>query len=210
MNTNLTVTVPIIEKIIKKLEKDFRKNQALILTESDLKCQLYSRLARSRKLEFAINKPIKERNINGPALHTELPWFNENLKLKIKPDISIINPTYLSIINGLTDNKLLSKECEFLFINSILFELKFVRNRNGITPSILQTIKNDVYKINALFKRIKNKLPEKFEVFFSFFVIFTKTAPNSEDMIKFMKRYNKRSYIKIILCSGNVDFNNEN
>ena len=85
-----------IENKINELSLISINNKALILTETDLQCQLYNKLNEIKELSelsqtddgFMTNK-----------IHTEISWFsdNNNDRLSIRPDITLLNSESLRI-----------------------------------------------------------------------------------------------------------------
>lgn len=94
---NFDELCPQIEQAIQETYRDFCAVPASILTESDLKCQLYGRLVRLRALRGV--RPTRTPDVLGTMVHTEVPWFDENNRLAIIPDITILEPENLSILN---------------------------------------------------------------------------------------------------------------
>ncbi len=188
-----------IIECIDDLEKSYQENQALIISESDLKCQLYLRLFNN----YGVCRENGEENIKGPAIHTELSWFNKKEKLNIIPDISIMDPNYLRIITPLHGKKLPSKNCVFYGSEAILFELKFIKFKSGITINATTKIQKDIDKIKELYEKFllnsDNRTP-----FFCYFLVFTKVNKRCKQFEDLMKE--DHPFGKVIVCSGNVVF----
>lgn len=190
-----------IERTIDQLGQDYQNTQGLILSEGDLKCLLFDRLLNIERLSE--NEPTYDPAILGGAIHTELKWYDKNKKLTIQPDISIISPNNLSILHGLTRRILPSKQFEF-HGEAIIFELKFIRDKKGITQNVLnKSIKRDYQKIMYLFERLKQeKLPD----IFCYFVIFNKTDNKCNEFCRFIRDHEEDSKYKYIYKSGKVEF----
>ena len=143
----------IIEEKIEKLGRDYEQTQGLILTESDLKYQLFRKLMQIK--ELSIPRKTEDKNIYSTAVHSDLSWFDRNGKLSITPDISIIEPGHLNILRGNTFGfKLPSKGYAFSG-SAIIFELKFVRLKKGITTHIFKKqIMRDYEKIRGLKEKL--------------------------------------------------------
>ena len=121
---------PKIEEMIRGLEKEYQKTQGLILTEDDLKCLIYQKLSAMKEL-FA-QKQTEDNNIFGCYVHTEVSWFDDNDRLTIKPDITILDPADMSILHMCKSSlRLPSKQFNFTG-KAILLEMKFIRNKTGI------------------------------------------------------------------------------
>lgn len=141
-------------------------------------------------------------------LHTELSWYDENDKLTIKPDITILEPKYLSILKGIDGIELPSKQYSFGG-DAILIELKFIRRKKGIIDKDLitppqNTIKGDIEKIKRLFRRLDNR-GASYKVF-CFFVVFNKTDKKCDAFPQLLRLVNEegRDKYKMIYATGNV------
>jgi len=200
-----------IERKIAEIEKEYQQTQGLILTENDLKCLLYKKLMQITKL----SKPIEtqDQKIYANSIHTEVSWYDKNDKLTIKPDITILEPEYLSILSKYDKYKsiklpLPNKEFSF-YGKAILFELKFIRNKKGITPKIFNNPKNsierDFKKIQELFERLKSQGGDN-DVF-CYFVIFNKTDIKCKEFEHFMGQNRHGHRYKVIYATGNVQIN---
>jgi len=197
----------IIEQKIEEIKDEYQKTQGLILTEGDLKCIIFSKLFALP--EFAEKARTKDFDICAIPIHSELSWYGEEDKLSIKPDITILDPENLSIIHGLNGVPFPSKSCHFVG-HAIIFEIKFIRDKTGITPTIFQgPIMNDFNKIKGLFDRLS--MQDGVKDTFCYFIIFNKTNKTCEEFDDFINRgqYNLpySDYFKYIYVTGNVDFN---
>ena len=148
-----------IERIIRDIEKEYRRTKGLILTEGDLKCLIYKRLASlfSNNLRpfSRFHHPIQvdhipawraetiDNGIFASSVHTEIPWYNERGTLTIRPDITILEPSHLSILHGLDKPQLPSKQAEFGG-QGIIVEIKFCRYKHGISQHFFMKIQKDL------------------------------------------------------------------
>lgn len=202
MTLNLSVKA-IIEQKITEIEREYQRTQGLILTEDDLKCLVYSKLMKITELSQRIR--TQDQQIYANSIHTEVPWYDKNNNLTIKPDITIFEPENLSILHRLWSNyRLPSKQFEF-FGDAIIFELKFIRDKKGITPRTFNDlIMKDYMKIQRLF--------EKFESqgvhvdIFCYFIIFNKSNIKCKEFDRFIEQNGQTNKHKIIYATGNVNF----
>jgi len=195
---------PIIEDKIKEIEDEFQQTQGLILTEDDLKCLLYMKLMEIPKLSKMTR--TKDPHIFANSIHTEVSWYDENKKLTIKPDITILEPKNLSILHGCYDYdaQLPSKQFEF-YGKAIILELKFIRNKTGIRNATLDgPIRKDFEKIERLFERLESQ--GKPDEVFCYFVIFSKTNTKCRDFDSFIEQNEQSNRHKIIYATGKVHF----
>jgi hypothetical protein len=194
-----------IEQKIRELEQEYQYNQGLILTEGDLKCLVYDKLMNIptiTKYTRTINK-----NIFAGAIHTEISWYDKHDKLTIRPDITILEPDKLSIVNDRTTH-LKYPYKGFIFNGSaVVFELKFIRNINGIQTTTLvgkNSITKDFEKIQGLFKRLDEQMAS--DSIFCFFIIFNKTDKKCRKFNDFFIENSISDRHKIIYATGKVNF----
>ncbi|HFK1716336.1 hypothetical protein [Bacillus cereus] len=191
----------IIDRTLKQIEREFQAVQGLILTEDDLKCLIYTNLMMIRNL----SRP--QRTNDGKyfahSIHTELSWFDEDNTLGIKPDITLLEPEHLNIIRPDIYQPLPSKQCSFGG-KSIIFELKFNRESNGITSGYFNRyIRGDFEKIQRLFEKLDYEGMGN-EVF-CYFVIFNKTNKICSEFNQFLIENRVGERYRIIYCTGNVE-----
>lgn len=194
---------PIIDKI-NKLGEQYKLSQGLILTEDDLKCQIFRILYDL----FSHDLDSFDYGIKASPLHTELRFFDKNDKLILIPDITILDPQHLSIkhslkyrlnTKGVVYYKTSKKEFEFGG-DSILLELKFCRNKNGITNTIMPSYLKDIEKL----KKLQN-LNTKNNII-GIFIVFNKTEKKCKSFDKFMIDNNNMESLFTIYNSGSVSF----
>lgn len=194
-----------IEAIIHRIESQYRCNQGLILTEADLKCLLFQQLQElfSRNKELHQWRcPTLDNGVYASPLHAEAPWYDENNKLAIRPDITILQPQYLSIMRGLIGPKLPSKQFEFSG-QGIIFEIKFCRYKSGISRSFLSSIQKDFNKTNRLREqRANNNL-------YCYYVVFNKTDNRCPEFNSFLNENREGPNHKLEYCTGLVNFQNK-
>lgn len=197
----------IVEATVEWVEAEYQRAQGMILTEDDLKVAFFRMLA-AKYPKLMKSQRTKDNGILAPMLHTELSWYNENDKLTIKPDITILEPEHLSILKGVDGMKLPSKQYSFGG-NAVLIELKFIRRKKGIIGKDLitppqNTIKGDIEKIKRLFRRLENR-SASYKIF-CFFIVFNKTDKKCEEFSQLLQSVNEegRDEYKMIYATGNV------
>ncbi|GHV37598.1 hypothetical protein FACS1894187_14740 [Synergistales bacterium] len=203
-----------IKKIIDAVGKEYHDNPANILTESDLKCLLYSKLISSPKFKKA--ELTADGEIKGVCVHTEAPWLDEEGHLAIRPDMCILQMDHLSIINferyvNVPKNRDfpvrrrdLAKQFSF-WGKSIIFELKFCRYINGLTRSFVEGIRKDYEKIEKLYEFQKSR--GYLDDVYCFFVVFNKTDrkdPSFDKLVDEIAKGNYRKHLCIVYKTGNV------
>ncbi|MDO8140841.1 MAG: hypothetical protein Q6358_05030 [Candidatus Brocadiales bacterium] len=184
---------------IQEIADLYQTNQAMILTEDDLKCVLVSKL---NELEcFSGFHKTHDETIKGTKVHCELSWFDEDGKLTIKPDITILDPSKLSILHGINFKRVPSKGFNFVG-DAIVFELKFFREKDGITQKVFdEDIVRDCKKLSKLIAKLYRPPVEHIPQ--CYMVIFSKFSSHCEDFSKFLTENNYK-HIHVIYHSGNV------
>jgi hypothetical protein len=134
-----------IENEIRDLASECKRIPGLVLTEDDLKCQLFRRLLRLLGPDQSYQS---EDGLWASPVHAEVPWFDEKNKLTLRPDITITDPSRLQV---LAPPKGHPTAKYFAFSgNSVLIELKYYRSKRGISSRSAATIQKDVEKIQRL------------------------------------------------------------
>lgn len=203
----------LIKLILHELENlahEYLKHKALILTEDDLKCHLFRRI-------YSIlpdsSKTIND-GITGHSLHSEVKFYDENSKLSLVPDLTIVSPEYISIFHSLdfqinhSSRKLLSLPSKNFEIggNAIIIELKFCRKKYGISENEIQSFKSDISKILTLQEIVKQRSKNQ-DKLYGLMVVFNKTNLGKEKFDNLVKRYENVDDLYFFYGSGEVDFN---
>ena len=187
----------ILEKVLEKLDElqsDFQENKGIILTEHDLQCLLFHKLYDL----FTHDKETDDIEIKGSPLHCEIPFFDEERKLRLRPDIAIIDPKGYSIIHSIEDRYKETPSKEFSFYgDAIVIELKFCRAKRGITK--IEGFENDFEKI----KKIKGMNSNN--RIYGIVAIFNKTDKRSKIFDEFRQEAAKfEPDIKVRYYTGNI------
>jgi hypothetical protein len=189
MPLDFNTLIPRIERVINMLAFGYRHAPGSILTEADLQGHLYGRLSRLRPLRESV--PTLDPHILGSHVHSELPWYDERGKLRIRPDITIIEPEHMSILHGLAQPvvdpfsspcrlfhkaPLPSKQCEFGG-KAVILELKFARA--GIDRAVLDKVRYDLNKVMRLFRKLDGE--GEGENVFALLIVFNKLPQRLAD-----------------------------
>lgn len=166
-----------IKKKLIELENNWKDFKGMLLSEDDVKCHLFRLLHDERK--FLDSYVTKDPDIFGTPIHTEIFFFDENGKLSLKPDITILNPQNLSIAHSVqcysnTGNSTryastTGKMFEFKG-KAIVIELTFIKNNHGITRM------KDINKIREDFEKIKRIIEINDGDVKGFIVVFSKAS----------------------------------
>jgi hypothetical protein len=87
--------ISLIETAILDLAREYLGVPGLILTEDDLKCQLFHRILQLPGMDQTYQ--TADPGVLGSRVHAEVPWFDEEDRLRLRPDIVITDPAYLSV-----------------------------------------------------------------------------------------------------------------
>jgi hypothetical protein len=89
---------PQVERVIDRTARIYQSAQGMFLTEEDLRGRLIYDL--QRLPTFRKPRPSQDRHIYATPVHAQLSWYDEDWKLSIVPDITILEPEHLSILHG--------------------------------------------------------------------------------------------------------------
>lgn len=211
MEINETLVEKIME-FLKKIEIEYQKVQGLILTEDDLKCLLFSKLYGYLQVANTI-----DTGVTASAIHSEVKFYDEEGLLTLIPDLCIVEPRHISIFhsvefkikrNHLTyEYKKLPRKSVEIGGNTIVIELKFCRDKNGINETDVETYNNDISKIKKL-QEIVQRRSSGNDKMFGVFAVFNKTNGGAEFVKSIMEAENSR--ITTFYGTGLVDFTQEN
>jgi hypothetical protein len=73
----------------------------MILSEDDLKCHLFRLLYEEERISQ--RQRTMDNDIWGTRIHTEIKFFNADIKLLDRPDITILSPKNRSILHSIQD-----------------------------------------------------------------------------------------------------------
>ncbi|RYD59142.1 MAG: hypothetical protein EOP56_02620 [Sphingobacteriales bacterium] len=194
------------------LESDYRSNQGMILTEDDLKCNLFARL----KNILPEQSPTFNPGVNGSMLHSEVKFFDEHGKLSLIPDLTIIDTRFLSIYHSIELSidhnrfegfkRYSSKNFE-IGGNAIIIELKFCRSQDGIKEGDIKSFERDIKKIKRLQKLVYERSAGN-DCLFGIFAVFNKTNACCDGLNTLIAKYDGVPDLHIVSKTGNVDFSN--
>ena len=180
-----------IELKIKELADNATINKALILTETDLQCQIYKKLSEIKKLNKFSNT---DDGFLTNKIHTEISWFSDNItdRLSIRPDITLLEPRNLRITSRFNGTPLPSKGLHSID-GGIIMELKFDRNLKTISEKNFRGIVKDIQSIETIHNRFDNNRIG-YQIY-SYLILFSK-APNSESNMQKIRRIQQELNIR--------------
>lgn len=164
-----------IENKVSELQNEATNNKALILTETDLQCQLYKNLS---EIDLLNEMSLTNDGFLTNKIHTEISWYSEDNsdRLSIRPDITLLEPENLRITSRFDGRPLPSKGLHSVD-GGIIFELKFDRNLKTISEKNFQGIVKDIQSIETIYNRFSNNGVGN--LIYSYLILFIK-APLSE------------------------------
>jgi hypothetical protein len=183
--------------VIEDVYHFFLKTPGALLTEDDLKCQLFCRLSAIS----AFSAPIVtlDQHILATSVHTEVSWFDARGKLTVKPDITILDPQHLSLLYRIGSVKAPPSK-QFHFDGSAyIFELKFVRGPKGITKAEFARIQKDFEKIERLFSKLKGDGDA--DNVFCYFVVFSRYGEVCDGWDEFCRSHYDSKHWKLLYKS---------
>ena len=192
-------TVDKLKVAIEDLAREWRDAPGLLLTEDDLKCHLMAKFAGIEDLGVAVESA--DVGVYATAVHAEIPWFDDQDQLRLRPDITITDPSKLSIRRSMQQGILLPRK-GFQFTGpSVIVELKFYRGCYGIRPTALEVIRRDVEKIELLVERARHQSPETF--LYGIVVVFGKYSGTCSEVNQFAAQ--TRDNVKVIVRSADLN-----
>lgn len=153
-------TVDKLEVSIEDLAREWRHTPGLLLTEDDFKCHLMARFADIGDLGVPVDSA--DVGVRATAVHAEVPWFDDQDQLRLRPDITITDPSALSIQRAMQQGIPLPRKGFHFTGPSVIVELKLYRGRDRIRPRSLEVIRRDVEKIERLVERARRLSPGTF------------------------------------------------
>ncbi|NOT61473.1 MAG: hypothetical protein HOP19_14745 [Acidobacteria bacterium] len=196
LNINMQ-TIQIIEEAINNLAVEFQRVPGMLLNEDDLKYHLMVKLNDIEN--FRCPSPSADENVLATSIHAEVPWFDENNALRLRPDITITDPKSLSIIRPMQTGITFPKKGVHFVGNSVILELKFYKNRKGISQSSLDTIKTDIGKIKRLVERNREVNPGAF--LYGIVVVFSRYKHGCSEIEELVSQTN--GCVRLIVRSAN-------
>jgi len=153
------VNEKLLDRVLDKIKlvgNKFERIKGLIITESDMKCQIYSELQKLVKEDSA----TADKGILGSPLHTEVAYYNPNEQNYADNfiDIALFNAKQFSINKEveikLENNQIITQQRpnkQYRTLGAaILIELKFCKKPYGIGSTVIDEVKYDFNKLKAL------------------------------------------------------------
>lgn len=210
---NLIINDLLVDRILgqlQDLEAEFQRHKALLLTEDDLKCHVFKRIHSF----IPDNSQTMDADVSGSALHSEVKFFDENGKLTLVPDLTVISPRNISIYHsvefrithkGPKYGPLPSKSFE-IGGSVVIIELKFCRDQAGITGANIQSYQEDLDKIKRLQSLVHQRSGGR-DKLLGIVAVFNKTDLGRTLFEEFSARNADVAGIKVFYGTGLVDFN---
>lgn len=156
-----------VEKAINKLQKEYKQNRGMLLTEGDLECHSFNKLMQEKELKGfhtsksdTINREHYGEDYKTSFIHSQVTWFKIDEKSGFEVDITISEPSKMEVKNIELFEQYTSKG--FAYDGPcIAIELKFIRDiqkaklygqedylklRDKLIPAKLENIRIEKYK----------------------------------------------------------------
>jgi len=182
-----TEIVEFIRAAVQRIESRFQQVQELALTESDLKCLLY------RELSEFMGDPLHSSQVSGIPLHTELSWYDVEAGLRIKPDITILDPAGLRITD--TGTLRLPQKEGNLEGPTVIVDVKFIRTK-GVQKRNLESIRKDMAKLQQLM--------ERHDEIRAMMIVFSKTSNGYEKIESLMSEFKNERSVEWMYATSDV------
>jgi hypothetical protein len=192
-------TVDKLVAAIEDLAREWRDTPGLLLTEDDLKCHLMAKFAGIGNL--GVPAQSADEGVRATAVHAEVPWFDDQDQLRLRPDITITDPRALSIQRAMQQGIPLPRKGFHLTGPSVVVELKLYRGRDGIRPTALGGIRRDVEKIERLVERAQRLRSGTF--LYGIVVVFGKYSGTCSEVNQFAAQ--TRDNVKVIVRSAELN-----
>lgn len=201
---NIEDLFPKVIAAINRVGYRFDQYKGLIISESDLKCQIYS------ELRLLINEGSQtfDEEIKGSPIHSEVAFYNSNdsnnadmpvdLVLFDTSEFSLLKDPKFRIENGRITNGLPGKQYRTLG-DTILIELKLNKTKGGITKSFKNSVVKDIDKLDEVIQFNSQKLMK------GICVIFNKTSRYCDEFRTEVLELN-RTNIEVIYRTSNIEF----
>ena len=191
-------TVDKLVAAIEDLACEWRHTPGLLLTEDDIKCHLMAKFAGMGDLGVPVESA--DAGVRATAVHAEVPWFDEQDQLRLRPDITITDPSALSVKRAMQQWIPLPRKGFHFAGPSVIVELKLYRGRDGILPTALRVIRRDVEKIERLVERARHQRPGTF--LYGIVVVFGKYSGTCSEVNQFAAQM--RDKVKVIVRSAEL------
>ena len=192
-------TVHKLELAVEDLAHKWRDTPGLLLTEDDLLCHLMAKFAGIGDLGVPVESA--DVGVRATAVHAEVPWFDDQDQLRLRPDITITDPSALSIQRAMQQGIPFPRKGFHFTGPSVVVELKLYRGRDGIRPAALVGIRRDVEKIERLVERARSLSPGTF--LYGIVVVFGKYSGTCGEVNQFAAQ--TRDNVKVIVRSAELN-----
>ena len=142
-----------IATAVAEIEAECQLVPGLILSENDLQCLLFERLRTTLRTQNQICIQTDNEHIRASPIHTEIKIFDENLRLILRPDIIVMSPGSLSLVND-DEVRLIARKGFVLFGSAVFIELKFAKFPKGIDLKETNKIAGDCQKLDGIKQRL--------------------------------------------------------
>lgn len=168
-----------IEEIIDEVFNIWCTNPGYILTEADLQCILHARL--SECVYFSGFHPTNDSGVTAHRVHAEVSWFDaDNSLLKYRTDLTILNTSCLSLVNGPEQDHFRLPSKGFYFDGqAIIFEIKLNRGQGRLGANLTEKLKKDRDNLLDIINKFEGCSAQ--QSVYGFHILFDRSNGNNED-----------------------------
>ena len=201
MLTNIC-TIGDIERFVSEIERDYQSTQGLILSEYDAQCLLFAKISAHLAANNNSRAVTDDPAIYASPLHTEIKFLDENGKLLIRPDITVLDVRNISLVND-DSTRLVARKGFVFYGSAIVIELKFCKSRIGIDQRFTRSVRTDCEKISEIHQRL---YPAEEEPTFSgCVVVFSRSNRRCAAFNQLIGYYTSDPVVRVIHATGNLN-----
>lgn len=191
-----------IASCVSEIEQDYRSSPGLILSEDDAKCLLFGKIQLLLAGRGQSRGVTAQESVFASPLHTEIKFLDQNGALSIRPDITVMDTTSLSLVHsreGLNVNRK-----GFVFYGSATaIEIKFCKARQGIDSRFTSSIQRDCEKLIEIRQRLYP--PNEPATFNAVVVVFNRSSRVCQAFNDLQNQYMGAASVRIVYASANFN-----
>ncbi|MFM7424312.1 MAG: hypothetical protein ACKO7W_04845 [Elainella sp.] len=200
-------TLSDIERFVFEVQKEYQNIQGLILSEHDAQCLLFGKIQTHLLSNNFLSIPSDDTTpqIFVSPLHTEIRFLDDNNKLLISPDITILDKG-IRLIREPNEregaSKIIKSKGFVFYCSALVIELKFCKNKTGITPAFTRKIEQDCEKIDGLRRLYSENQPETLN---GCVIVFSRSNRKCQEFDDLMMRYSNHPVVRILYATAGLN-----
>lgn len=194
------ITIEEIASCVAEIEREFQQTPGLILSEDDAKCILFGQIQSKLVAQRQHRLQTADPNIFASPLHTEIKFLDQNGKLTIRPDITLVDPSDLSL-NQSRDGFSIQRKGFVFFGSAIAIEIKFCKAKRGITDPFVASVRNDCEKLIEL--RTRHYPATELPTFKAIVVVFNRSNLCSQGFASLRAEFSAPNSTQLLYATAN-------